>query len=263
MRANPPASALLARALLARALQAARPLISTAPLTLSSPLPSPLPPQGSLPALLQLAGAGAERLYATELDRLSLLLRPDRTAATRLASRGQRPESIAGALGVWTNNLKAALPTATLLHALRAALVEVAQQQPPLIKTLMASAAQAPSAAPALSARSPLGMPPATPATPSTPSGTPRPPAVLLTPDEERDVSTVGTLSTIPEGETVATGGAVRLQGAKRRTLVLRKAELGGGSLQLIDCHSCYVYALASVRTAELLGCSGCTVVVG
>ncbi|KOO34934.1 tbcc domain-containing protein 1 [Chrysochromulina tobinii] len=32
---------------------------------------------------------------------------------------------------------------------------------------------------------------------------------------------------------------------------------------ELIDCHSCYVYALAPVRGVELLGCTGCTVVVG
>ena len=44
---------------------------------------------------------------------------------------------------------------------------------------------------------------------------------------------------------------------------MLREAELGSGSLQLIDCHGCYVYALAPLRCVELLGCCGCTVVLG
>ena len=53
------------------------------------------------------------------------------------------------------------------------------------------------------------------------------------------------------------------MQGAKRLTLVLREDELRGSSLQLIDCHSCHIYALAPMRTCELLGCTACTIVCG
>lgn len=46
-----------------------------------------------------------------------------------------------------------------------------------------------------------------------------------------------------------------------RRTVVMRAADLCAGTLQLIDCHACYVYALAPARCVELLGCTNCTVV--
>ena len=38
------------------------------------------------------------------------------------------------------------------------------------------------------------------------------------------------------------------------------QAQLRGGSLQLIDCHACFVYVLAPVRSAELLFCC-CSIV--
>ncbi len=241
--------------------------------------------QGSLPTLLQLAGAGAERLYASELDRLGLLLRPDRTAAARLASRGQRADSVAGAVGLWAAHPNAALPTTgTVLPALRGALVEV---RPASSAAAAADVAAAPAAVPpSAPSRSPLAPPPPTPSTPSggaaaaaaataggdflgqpacTPAVLPPRPAVLTPEDDEREQPAVsGTLSTAPEAAEAGPGGSVlRLHASKRRTLVLREAELGGGALQLIDCHSCYVYALAPVRGVELLGCVGCTVVVG
>jgi hypothetical protein len=231
--------------------------------------------QGSLPTLLQLVAAGAERVYASELDRLGLLMRPDRTAAARLASRGQRADSVSGALGIWSTHPSAALPTmGTVLPAMRGALVEVRPASP---------AAEAAAAPPS---RSPLAPPPPTPLTPSvsasavagslpnmdflgqpacTPAVLPARPAVLTPDDNEHEQPAVsGTLGAAPEAAEAGPAGSVlRLHASKRRTLVLREAELGGGALQLIDCHSCYVYALAPVRGVELLGCTGCTVVVG
>ena len=44
---------------------------------------------------------------------------------------------------------------------------------------------------------------------------------------------------------------------------MLRPSDLKHGTLQLIDCHAAFVYVLAPVRCVELLGCCGCTVVVG
>jgi len=44
---------------------------------------------------------------------------------------------------------------------------------------------------------------------------------------------------------------------------VLRSSEAHSHSLQLLDCHSAYIYVLASVRSVELVGCCSCTVVVG
>ena len=75
--------------------------------------------QNSLPALLQLAGAGAERVYATELDRIALLIRPEAHAAARLVARGLRPTSIAAALGCVAIPLPLMLFLATCPHILR------------------------------------------------------------------------------------------------------------------------------------------------
>ena len=74
-------------------------------------------------ALLCQVGAGSERLYAAELNRLSLLLRPERTAAARLVARGISPHSLSSALGVWDAHAAAALPVSTLLPILRSALM--------------------------------------------------------------------------------------------------------------------------------------------
>ena len=217
--------------------------------------------QGSLPTLLQLVAAGAERMYADEFDRLGLLLRPDPASARRQLARGQRPDSVAAAVGAWASHPKAALPVASLLSALRAALVEVV---PMLPTPAPAHAAPAAGAAHSPLAAAPPATPreaPAQPPTPSTGSGTPCP--VILTPEDEREASSTAGFASTTEGAGVPGKGVLRLQAAKRRTLVLRSEQLQGGALQLIDCHGCYVYALAPVRTAELLGCTGCTVVLG
>lgn len=232
--------------------------------------------QNSLPALLQLAGAGAERVYATELDRIALLIRPEAHAAARLVARGLRPTSIAAALGLWTANPKAALPVNELVKALRAALVEMAAPfapssrakppppaaaaRSPLSSTLPAP----PTTGAAAGAGTPTGTPPATPLTPTDGALPPRP-TVSTSDREERETPTsLGSLATCAEGGADARGlGVVRLQGAKRRTIVLKDHDLRGGTLQLIDCHACYVYVLAAVRAVEVLGCCGCTLMVG
>ena len=210
--------------------------------------------QASLPTLLRLVGAGAERLYSNELDRLGLLLCPDSIGAARLAARGLSPHSLSAALGLWDAQPAAALPITTLLPSLRAALVEVIAPPPRNGN------------APVAAASNPLASPPGTPATsPPSPAATGGGVGwklAVVTSGEERDPPSSGTLQhEFPSG----TAGAptLRLVGSRRRTVVLREAQLRGGSLQLIDCHACFVYVLAPVRSAELLGCCGCTVVLG
>ena len=82
----------------------------------SPPSPGPTCPhlQASLPSLLHLLSAGAERLYAHELDRLSLLLRPDASTATGLERRGLPVTSISSVLGLWSEDSKVPPPPRSL-----------------------------------------------------------------------------------------------------------------------------------------------------
>lgn len=89
--------------------------------------------------------------------------------------------------------------------------------------------------------------------------GRPPPPLVVLTSGEGSPGSSGAMLHDAAPGAP----SSVRLVGARRRTFVLREAQLRGGSLQIVDCHACYIYVLAPLRCAELLGCCGCTVLLG
>ena len=232
--------------------------------------------QNSLHTLLQLAGAGAERLYAEELDRLRLLMRPDQPGADRLISRNLPSDSLSAALGLWKSQPKASLPIASLVPTLRSALIEVVPGGTPAQSSL--------ALAPAPSPRSPLTAAPTADAMPleaaggGTPGtlGSPPPltPIKTVPPPLRPTVSTsdieeiqrepsVGTLAPSPESLLAPGYEVLRLHGAKRRTIVLRDAEVRSGTLQLIDCHGCYIYVLAPIRAAEILGCTGCTIVAG
>lgn len=257
--------------------------------------------QGSLPTLLQLAGAGAERLYAHELDRLALVMRPDQTGVDRLLSRGQPPTSLSSALGLWTTDkAKAAIPLHQLAPTLRAALVEVVARPAKFSPAAVAAAngglplrsplaatqlGDTPSCAPAPIDIGDGALPPSTPITPAQPQPTPSktpssqqtvsaskptPPPPLEKPTitcadaedrDEREPST-GTLATSADGLAAPGYEVLRLQGAKRRTIVLRESDLRRGALQLIDCHGCYIYVLAPMCAAEMLGCTTCTIVL-
>ena len=233
--------------------------------------------QSSMSALLQLAGAGAERLYASEVDLLSLVIRPDRPTSSRLVSLGLRPTSIAAALGCFPASATltkpaAALPLASILPAVRSALIEVAPTPSSSSSAAAAVAAQPHAPKPS----SPLAGPPSAAAAGSQASPTGSGAAAAAAPEltvstsdvEERDQPGGAVLGTLtldaPDSTPHVPGGAVvRLLGAKRRTVVLRPAELRGGALQIMDCHNCHIYALAPVRSAEVLGCTRCTIVVG
>ena len=232
--------------------------------------------QASLPTLLRLLAAGAGRLYAHELELLGLLLRPDRVSATRLAGRGLPPSSLACALGLWSTQPAAALPVSALLPALRAALTEVLAPATAAAEAKAAAAAAASAAAEA--------SPPVSPRPPKSPGAAGRSPQSWAVPpvspmglslqvttsDDERAAPSRGTLQIDEPIDGAAAAAAAsydgfcaRLVGAKRRTVVLRESELRGAALQIVDCHSCFVYVLAPVRAAELLGCVNCTVFVG
>ena len=217
--------------------------------------------QSSLPTLLQLAGAGAERLYAEELDRLKLVLRPDVSSCERLASRGQPVDSLSTALGLWQANPRAALPLHSLAPALRAALVEVV---PSASLPSAAKEAKPAKALVALKPPPPLSLPsPPGVVSDSAPAAV-RPTISLGDGEESERDQSVCSLTPNAEGVMNAPGHEVlRLQGAKKRTLVLKEADLRGGSLQLIDCHSCYIYALTCMHSVELIGCTHCTIVLG
>jgi len=206
--------------------------------------------QYSLPTLLRLAGAGAERLYSSELDRLGLLLCPDALGAARLSSRGLSPLSLSAALGLWHAQPAAALPVAALLPALRAALVEVSPPAPSPLPPAPRHVG-APGGAAALAAG---------PAAAARGGGAASMGLAVLPSGHAREHSSSGTM--LHDAAPGAPGG-VRLVGSRRRTIVLREAQLLGGSLQIVDCHACYIYVLAPLRCAELLGCCGCTVLLG
>lgn len=241
--------------------------------------------QSSLPTLVHLVGMGAERLYAAELDRMSLLLRPDDASAARLLARSEPPNSLSASLGLFSANPNAALPVNAVVAALRAALVDVGGKA--------AAPAPATSAGKSGTARSPLATAPsasanapapgaaadgaaAPPPTPNTPHGAGSPPTnappfrISVSTSDIEDGRTAhegsptrGSLVPCSEGARGPGAGVLRLHGAKKRTLCFREKELCAGSLQLIDCHGCYIYVLAPLRSAELLGCTGCTVVLG
>ena len=156
---------------------------------------------------------------------------PDAVGAARLASRGLSPLSLSAALGLWHTQPAAALPVAALLPALRAALVEV--HTPAHRHAAVPGGAAAVPAVPAASARGggATGM------------GRPPPPLAVLTSGEGSPGSSGAMLHDAAPGAP----SSVRLVGARRRTIVLREAQLRGGSLQIVDCHACYIYVLAPV----------------
>ena len=247
--------------------------------------------RASLSTILRLVGAGSERLYAAEFDRLGLILRPERAAAMRLGARGLPTASLSSALGVWDAKPAAALPLSALLPVLSSSLVALpAHAKTPAYEPLSFPALHATGCAPshAPSTPSPPALAPGRHAAPPLSHGSPadggaagrmarRQPAeppprsplsaelsprpALSVADSPADSPRHGALTR------AAAAGAedemLRLAGAKRRTVVLRPAQLRGGALQLIDCHNCHVYVLAPLRTAELLGCTGCVVVIG
>ena len=244
--------------------------------------------QSSLPTLLQLVGLGAERLYASEFDRLALLLRPDDASTARLLARAEKPGSLSASLGLFSANPQAALPINGLVAGLRAALVEVGGRAPAAApaSTGKGNGAAGPTrsplaVAPSASANAPgaggadgEAPPPPTPNTPlggavgTSPQSAPFRISVSISDTEDarggHDGSpTRGTLVLSNEGCKAPGGAVLRLAGAKRRTLCLREKELSHGSLQLIDCHGCYIYALAPLRSVEILGCTGCTFMLG
>ncbi len=221
--------------------------------------------RASLPTILRLVGAGSERLYAAEFDRLGLILRPERAAAERLGARGLPAASISSALGVWDAQPAAALPLSALLPVLSSALVALpAPAKPacyeplsfPALHVASCSPSHAPST-PSPPALAPGRHPP--PRSPLSAELSPRP--ALSVADSPTESPRHGALTRATAAG--AEGEVLRLAGTKRRTVVLRPAQLRGGALQLVDCHNCYVYALAPLRAAELLGCTGCVVVLG
>ena len=161
---------------------------------------------------------------------------PDAVGAARLASRGLSPLSLSAALGLWHTQPAAALPVAALLPALRAALVEV--HTPAHRHAAVPGGAAAVPAVPAASARGggATGM------------GRPQPPLAVLTSGEGSPGSSGAMLHDAAPGAP----SSVRLVGARRRTIVLREAQLRGGSLQIVDCHACYIYVLAPVPNPPL-----------
>jgi hypothetical protein len=251
----------------------------------------------SMPTLLRLVGVGAERLYAPELDRLSLITRPDGPTATRLVSLGQKPNSISAALGCFPSSTgqapagtlhpKAAppsLPRHALLSAMRAALIEVLpppkQPTPPFSAHKPSSPLAGPpsatsgstvsTTAPTVAEAASSTLPPSTPITPPPlqpppPISLPRP-TVVTSDSEAREQSggaVHGTLLSSVEGSSWPGSAILRLQGAKRRTIVLREREVKHGAVQLLDCHGCFIYVLAAVRAVEVLGCCNCTGALG
>mmetsp|Transcript_42679 Transcript_42679/g.106216 ORF Transcript_42679/g.106216 Transcript_42679/m.106216 type:complete len:287 (+) Transcript_42679:3-863(+) len=98
------------------------------------------------------------------------------------------------------------------------------------------------------------------------PPATPPPRLAVMTSDDEQAGSSSGLLQTVGEADCAqpaGSGSVLRLQGAKRRTVVLREEDVRHCSLQLIDCHASYIYVLAPVRFVEVLGCCGCTILLG
>ena len=249
--------------------------------------------QASLATLVQLVGCGAERLYATEFDRLALLLRPDEATTARLIARGLQPGSLSASLGLFAGNPSAALPVGALVAGLRGALVEVAKAAVPAPAPTKGATASPPvpaqasgrsplSAAPSASANAPgeanggrtgspnLALTPGQLPGGGSPSGRTPPAGLRLsvstsdTEDQRPETSpTRGTLLVSAETSSAPGAGVLRLQGAKKRTICLRDKDLNGGSLQLIDCHGCFIYVLGPLRGAELLGCRSCTIVLG
>jgi len=237
----------------------------------------------SLRALLLLAAAGSERLYASDVDQLGLLLRPQRTTAHRLAAHGKRPGSLSDALGLWESQPAGAVHLSLLLPALAAALTPVravaaggaaGSSADPLPAGTLFVDLDVPAPRPA---KAPLGSAAGT-VTPSRSvcgaAGTgARPPSLLvpsdddvLSPSPASPSATAAAGSGVVERVAAAAqgdGAVLRLLGARRRTLVLRGGEEGAErtALQLIDCHRCQIYVLAPVRSLELVGCTGCTVV--
>ena len=137
-------------------------------------------------------------------------------------------DSLSTALGLWQANPRAALPLHSLAPALRAALVEVV---PSASLPSAAKEAKPAKALVALKPPPPLSLPsPPGVVSDSAPAAV-RPTISLGDGEESERDQSVCSLTPNAEGVMNAPGHEVlRLQGAKKRTLVLKEADLRGGS---------------------------------